>query len=132
MPLTARTFSKLAKGNAPPKYAAVVADADAALIFIFGLGQMMGEEAGAGPGAGVGGWSQALYQRRVGDARDLSEVIARLEQIVREDEVSRVILTGDPGVVAQLKREMPPELAATVETMRLDACAPDRRSEDAR
>jgi len=80
-----------------PRYAAVLTDTNTARIFVFGLGQVIDAEELKGKKVHrvkVGGWSQARYQRRVGNAHEehAKDVIERLVQIVREDKVSHIFL----------------------------------------
>src|ERR1700733_13005708 len=82
-----------------PRYSAVLTDTNAARIFVFGLGHVIDTEEVKGKKVHrvkVGGWSQARYQRRVGNAHHehVKEVIERLAQIVKEDHVSHVLLAG--------------------------------------
>ena len=114
-----------------PRYAAVVTDANSARIFVFGLGQTIDVEEVKGKKVHrvkVGGWSQARYQRRVGNAHSahVKEVIERLEEIVKEEKITRVILAGDPVIVPLVEEEMPQELAKMVETMKLDVHASEQ------
>jgi len=44
----------------------------------------------------------------------------RLVQIVREDQVSHIILAGDSVVIPLLQEQLPPEMASMVEVMKLD------------
>jgi len=86
-----------------PRYAAVLTDTNTARIFVFGLGQVVGTEEVKGKKVHrvkVGGWSQARYQRRVGNAHQehAKEVVDRLVEIVREDKVTHIVLAGDPVV----------------------------------
>src|SRR5579859_7126542 len=95
-----------------PRYAAVLTDMNTARIFVFGLGQVIGAEEVKGKKVHrvkVGGWSQARYQRRVGNAHldHAKEVIERLAQIVREDQVSHIILAGDSVVIPLLEEQLP-------------------------
>jgi predicted RNase H-like nuclease (RuvC/YqgF family) len=75
----------------------------------------------------VGGWSQARYQRRVGNAHSdhAREVIEHLARIVREEHVSRIILAGDSVVIPLLQEQMPQEMVPMVEVIRLDMHATD-------
>jgi peptide subunit release factor 1 (eRF1) len=75
----------------------------------------------------VGGWSQARYQRRVGNAHleHAKEVMERLAQIVREDKVSHIVLAGDSVVIALLQEQLHQEMNSTVEVMKLDIHAPE-------
>jgi peptide subunit release factor 1 (eRF1) len=113
-----------------PRYAAVVTDANTARIFVFGLGQTIDIDEIKGKKVHrvkVGGWSQARYQRRVGNAHQqhVNEVVERLEEIVREEGIVRVIVAGDSAIVALIEQEMP-HLAAIVETMNLDVHASEQ------
>ncbi len=114
-----------------PRYAAVVTDANTARIFVFGLGQTIDIEEIKGKKVHrvkVGGWSQARYQRRVGNAhhQHVKEVVERLQEIVRDERIGRVIVAGDPVITGLIERELPQALAALVETMRLDVHASEQ------
>jgi peptide subunit release factor 1 (eRF1) len=114
-----------------PRYAAVLTDTNTARIFVFGLGQAIDAEEVKGKKVHrvkVGGWSQARYQRRVGNAHQehAKEVMERLAQIVREDKVSHIILAGDAVVIPLLQEQVPQELASMVEVMKLDIHASDQ------
>jgi len=90
----------------------VLTDTNTARIFVFGLGQVIDAEEVKGKKAHrvkVGGWSQARYQRRVGNAHQehAKEVIERLAQIVREDKVTHIILAGDQVVIRSFKNNCP-------------------------
>jgi peptide subunit release factor 1 (eRF1) len=97
---------------------------------VFGLGQTIDIDEIKGKKVHrvkVGGWSQARYQRRVGNAHQqhVNEVVERLEEIVREEGIVRVIVAGDSAIVALIEQEMP-HLAAIVETMNLDVHASEQ------
>jgi peptide subunit release factor 1 (eRF1) len=114
-----------------PRYAAVLTDTNTARIFVFGLGQIISAEEVKGTKVHrvkVGGWSQARYQRRVGNAHQehAKEVIERLVQIVREDKVSHIILAGDQVVIPLLQQQLPQEMVSMVEVMKLDIHASDQ------
>jgi peptide subunit release factor 1 (eRF1) len=113
-----------------PRYAAVLTDTNTARIFVFGLGQVVGAEEVKGKKVHrvkVGGWSQARYQRRVGNAHQehAKEVVDRLVEIVREDKVTHIVLAGDPVVMPLLEALLPQEMVAMVETMKMDIHASD-------
>jgi peptide subunit release factor 1 (eRF1) len=108
-----------------PRYAAVLTDTNTARIFVFGLGHVIDAEDVKGKKVHrvkVGGWSQARYQRRVGNAHQehAKEVIERLAQIVREDQVSHVFLAGDSVVIPLLQEQLPQEMVSMVEVIKLD------------
>jgi peptide subunit release factor 1 (eRF1) len=114
-----------------PRYAAVLTDTNTARIFVVGLGQVIDTEEVKGNKVHrvkVGGWSQARYQRRVGNAHQehAKEVVERLSQIVLEDKVSRIILAGDQVVIPLLQAELPQELVPMVEVMKLDIHASEQ------
>lgn len=114
-----------------PRYAAVLTDANTARIFVFGLGQTVDIEEVKGKKVHrvkVGGWSQARYQRRVGNAHQqhVKEVLERLQQVVREEKLHRVVIAGDASIVALFEEEMPQDLAEMVETMNLDVHASEQ------
>jgi peptide subunit release factor 1 (eRF1) len=114
-----------------PRYAAVLTDTNTARIFVFGLGHVIDAEAVKGKKVHrvkVGGWSQARYQRRVGNAHQehAKEVIERLAQIVRDDHVSHIILAGDSVVIPLLQEQLPQEIVPMVEVMKLDIHASDQ------
>jgi peptide subunit release factor 1 (eRF1) len=114
-----------------PRYAAVLTDTNTARIFVFGLGQVIDAEEVKGKKVHrvkVGGWSQARYQRRVGNAHHehVKEVVERLAQIVREDQVSHIILAGDSVVIPLLQEQLPQEMVPMVEVMKLDIHASEQ------
>ena len=114
-----------------PRYAAVLTDTNTARIFVFGLGHVIDAEEVKGKKVHrvkVGGWSQARYQRRVGNAHQehAKEVIERLAQIVHEDQVSHIILAGDSVVIPLLQEQLPPEMVSMVEVMKLDIHASEQ------
>jgi peptide subunit release factor 1 (eRF1) len=114
-----------------PRYAAVVTDTNTARIFVFGLGQVIDAEEVKGKKVHrvkVGGWSQSRYQRRVGNAHQehAKEVAERLAQIVREDEVTHIILAGDQLAIPLLQEQLPQEMASMVEVMKLDVHASEQ------
>ena len=97
------------------RYASVLTDTNTAHIFVFGLGHVIDADEVKGKKVHrvkVGGWSQARYQRRVGNAHHehAKEVIEHLTQIVREDHVSHTILAGDSVVIPLLQEQLPPEM----------------------
>ena len=112
-----------------PRYAAVLTDTNTARIFVFGLGQVIAAEHVKGKRVHrvkVGGWSQARYQRRVGNAHQEHEVVERLAQIVREDKVSHIVLAGDQVIIPLLEAQLPQEMVPMVEVMKLDIHASEQ------
>lgn len=115
-----------------PRYAVLVTDANSARIFVFGLGEVIDSERVQSKKVQrvkVGGWSQARYQRRVENAHlhHAQEVIDALDGIVRADQVSHIILAGDPVAIPILREALPKHLAdKVVDTIRLDVKAPEK------
>jgi peptide subunit release factor 1 (eRF1) len=114
-----------------PRYAAVLTDTNTARIFVFGLGQTIDAEEVKGKKVHrvkVGGWSQARYQRRVGNAHQehVKEVIEHLAQIVREDQIGHIILAGDSVVIPLLQEQLPQEMVPMVEVMKIDIHASEQ------
>lgn len=114
-----------------PRYAAVLTDSNTARIFVFGLGQVIDADEVKGKKVHrvkVGGWSQARYQRRVGNAHQehAKEVVGRVAEIVRDDHVSHIILAGDSVVIPVLQEALPQELIPMVEVMKLDIHSSDQ------
>jgi peptide subunit release factor 1 (eRF1) len=109
-----------------PRCARVITDANWARIFVFGLGQTIETEEVKGTKmqrVKVGGWSQAHYQRRVGNAhqKHVKEVIDSLDRIMREDQARHIVLAGDAVIVGALHDALPQHLAEkVVDTLRLD------------
>src|SRR5918997_1737773 len=118
--------------DAYPRYAAVVLDSQLARIFVFALGGTVGEakvEGEAIKGHSAGGWSQARYQRHVGNQRQqhVKETVAALERIVREEEIGYVVLAGDEVIIPTIREELPQHLQEKVveDVLRLDITAPE-------
>src|SRR6202035_1439279 len=118
--------------DAYPRYAVLVTDANSARIFVFGLGQTIETEEVKGKKVQrvkVGGWSQARYQRRVGNAhhKHIKEIIDSLDRILREDQAGHIVLAGDAAIISALREELPQHLAEkVVDTLRLDIKASDQ------
>ena len=108
-----------------PRYAAVLANMTSARIFVLGLGQVLAAEQINGErvhGVKEGAWTQERYQRRQGNARieHAKEVAERLVHLVREDKINHIILAGEPVVIPLIQKELPREMSALVEVMRLN------------
>lgn len=113
-----------------PRYAAVLTDTNTARVFVFGLGHVIDADEVKGKKVHrvkVGGWSQARYQRRAGNAHHehVKEVIERLAEIVRDDHVSHIVLAGDSVAIPLFQAQMPQEMLPMVEVMKLDIHASD-------
>ena len=114
-----------------PRYAAVLADSNTARIFVVGLGHVIAAEHLDGKKVHrvkVGGWSQARYQRRAGNAHQehAKEVIERLAQIIHDDKISHIVLAGDQVVIPLLQEQLLPWMVPMVQVMKLDIHASDK------
>ena len=114
------------------RYAAVVLDTRTARIFVFGLGETEAATALEGERTSrteVGGWSQARFQRHVDNfaLQHIKEVVDALDEIVRADDIGRVVLAGDEAVIPLVRDQLPKPLAdRIVDVIRLDISAGER------
>ena len=103
-----------------PRYAVVLADTNAARIFVIALGQAIKRKELQNvktKRTQVGGWSQTRYQRHSENyhLHHAKEVIDNLERLVRDERIEHVMLAGDEQVIIPLLREqMSKELAEKV------------------
>jgi peptide chain release factor subunit 1 len=103
-----------------PRYAVVLADTNAAKIFVIALGQAIKRKELQNvktKRTQVGGWSQMRYQRHTENyhLHHAKEVIDNLERLVRNERIEHVMLAGDEETIIPLLREqMPKELAEKV------------------
>ena len=115
-----------------PRYAAVVLDSQLSRIFVFALGGTVGHADVEGEpvkGHQAGGWSQARYQRHVGNQRQqhVKDTVAALEKIVREEEINQIVLAGDEVIIPPFREELPQQLQEKVveNVLSLDITAPE-------
>lgn len=117
--------------DAYPRYAAVVADSRVARIFVFALGGTVDQQEVENATINrtrAGGWSQARFQRHVDNQRQqhVKEAVAALDRIVREEEISHIVLAGDEVIIPLVRDELPPHLEEkVVDTLRLDITTPE-------
>ena len=119
-------------GDAYRRYAVVLADTNAARLFVFG--SESGGEAERVSGtkltrSAVGGWSQARYQRHVENfhLHHAKDVVDALDRVVRAESIERIILAGDEVIIPKLKEQLPKPLAErVVDVLRLDMIASER------
>jgi peptide subunit release factor 1 (eRF1) len=103
-----------------PRYAVVLADTNAAKIFVIALGKAIQRKELQNvktKRTQVGGWSQMRYQRHTENyhLHHAKEVIDNLERLVREERIEHVMLAGDEETIIPLLREqMPKELEEKV------------------
>src|SRR5688572_3245732 len=111
-----------------PRYAAVIADTNSARIVVFGLNRVEKESEVQNVKTNrseAGGWSQARFQRHIDNfhKQHAKEVIEKLDQIVRAEDITQFVLVGDQEVVIPLlEAEMPKALSEMmVDALRLDS-----------
>jgi peptide chain release factor subunit 1 len=102
-----------------PRYAAVLADTNAARILVFATGEVVSEHEIKGvktKRTSQGGWSQARYQRHIENfhVQHAKEVIEALEKIVQQENITEIIVAGDEVVMPLLREQMPKHLAEKV------------------
>lgn len=118
--------------DAYPRYAAVVADTNAARIFVFAANTIERAEQIEGTKTHrhkMGGWSQARYQRHIDNfrlhhAKDIAEALGR---IVRDERITSIVIAGDEVIVPLLKAQLSKEVAdRVIDVVKLDIRAPAR------
>jgi peptide chain release factor subunit 1 len=117
--------------DAYPRYALLLADTNAARIFVIAgnaIEQTEEIRSQKTKHHKMGGWSQARYQRHVENYHLLhaKEVIDTLARIVRDEAIPSVLVAGDDVIVPLLEDQMPKDLAERViDFMKLDIRTPD-------
>jgi peptide subunit release factor 1 (eRF1) len=101
------------------RYAVVVTDTHQAHIFVVALGAIRERarvEHTKTSRSGVGGWSQARFQRHVEKfhREHVKELVDTLEGIVRDEGIDRVLLAGDEVVMPLVREALPKMLAERV------------------
>jgi peptide chain release factor subunit 1 len=115
------------------RYAVLVADTNAARLFVFGLGAQLNADSVNNvkvSRTSVGGWSQARYQRHVRNyhLHHAKEVVDALDKVVREDQIEQILLAGDEVIIPVLQPQLPPHLAdKVIDVLRLDITTPEHR-----
>jgi peptide chain release factor subunit 1 len=77
----------------------------------------------------MGGWSQARFQRHVDNfhLHHAKEVVEVLTRVVRDEDISSIVLAGDEVVVPMLRDQFPKDIAEKlVDVVKLDVRAPER------
>lgn len=114
-----------------PRYAVLIADTNAARLFVFGFGEQLDQEQVQNvkvSRTSVGGWSQARYQRHIENyhLHHAKEVVDALERTVREDNVQQIVLGGDEVIIPTLHDALPPHLSdRVIDVLRLDIKTPE-------
>jgi peptide chain release factor subunit 1 len=115
-----------------PRYAALLCDTNHARLFVFAGGgiEKIGEVAGTKTRHhDMGGWSQARYQRHVENIHlhHVKEVVDQLARLVREEDISRVILAANDVALPMIQDQLPKALRdRVIDVMKLDVDAPER------
>ncbi|CAN5840180.1 hypothetical protein BH20ACI4_BH20ACI4_21450 [soil metagenome] len=119
--------------NQNPRFAVVLADTNAAQIYVFQHGRILDTEEIESEKTNrseVGGWSQLRYQRHNEEIhkKHAKEIIEELENIVREENINKIILAGNEEVVIPLLRdELTKDLEGRIAgTIRLDIKTPEK------
>jgi len=116
-----------------PRYAAVMLDPHHTRIYVFGLDTTPREAAIAGPPPrhrAVGGWSQSRFHRHGQNLHleRLDDVVETLDRIVVDDDLRRIVVTGDDVAVPRLRDRLPHRLASKlVDVIQLDRHAGEGR-----
>ncbi|HEX5834037.1 MAG TPA: Vms1/Ankzf1 family peptidyl-tRNA hydrolase [Pyrinomonadaceae bacterium] len=114
-----------------PRYVALLADTNAARLFVFDLGKIKASEELQSPKLSrtqVGGWSQMRYQRHVDNyyLHHAKEVVEMLDRVVREEAAEHIILAGDEVIIPLLREHLPVHLQEKViDILRLDIRTPE-------
>jgi peptide chain release factor subunit 1 len=115
------------------RYAVVIADTNAARIFVFGLMKTLDKKSIQSTKVSrtqVGGWSQARYQRHVENyhLHHTKEIVEALGRIVREEDIEQIIFGGDEVIIPILRNQLPESLARkVVDVLRLDILTPEHK-----
>ena len=113
------------------RYAVLLADTNAARLFVFGFGERLNEDEVKNTKVSrtsVGGWSQSRYQRHIENyhLHHAKEIVDALDHTVREDKVQQIILAGDEVIIPVLLDQLPEHLAnRVVDIMRMDMTTPE-------
>jgi len=122
------TLARLIDEN--PRYALVVSDTHSAQIHVFAFGFRIDErevQSPTLPRSSGSGWSQMRYQRRVGELQKhhARELVERLEKVVDEDGVDRLILAGNDVSLPIVRRELSKRLETlVVDSLHVDTHRP--------
>ena len=114
-----------------PRYAALVVDTNAARLFVFSLGVTESQHEIANVKTrktSMGGWSQARYQRHIENfhSQHMKEVVDVLDRVVREEAITRIVVSCDEIARPLLMEELPRHLAdKVVDVVRMDMNAPE-------
>ncbi|HWQ34655.1 MAG TPA: Vms1/Ankzf1 family peptidyl-tRNA hydrolase [Blastocatellia bacterium] len=114
-----------------PPFAVLVADTNAAHLYVFGLGEKLEQQDVTSVNVNrsqVGGWSQARYQRHVDNFhhQHAKEVVDELEQLMGREEIRWIVLAGDEVIIPLLREQIPKQLEdSVIDVLRLDISTPE-------
>jgi peptide subunit release factor 1 (eRF1) len=102
-----------------PRYAAVLADTNAARILVIGQGVVERTEQVEGVKTrrtSQGGSSQARYQRHISNyhLQHVKELVDVLDRVVRREGIEQILFAGDPVVLPLFREQLPKHLAEKV------------------
>jgi peptide subunit release factor 1 (eRF1) len=113
-----------------PRYAAVLTDTNSARILVFAGGELVSQRGVEGVKTrrtAEGGMSQMRFQRHVENfhLRHVKDLVDALDQIVRQEGIAQILISGDEVVTPLLRDQMPKHLKEkVVDQIRLDTRAP--------
>jgi peptide chain release factor subunit 1 len=116
-----------------PRYAALLVNTNSARLFVFGLGRTEAHREVIGvktKRTSVGGWSQARYQRHVENFHllHMKEVVDVLDRVVREEALTRIVISCDEVARPLLMEQLPKHLSEKViDRLSLDMHTPEHR-----
>jgi peptide chain release factor subunit 1 len=114
-----------------PRYAALLVDTNAARLFVFSLGVTEQQQEIANVKtrrSSMGGWSQARYQRHIDNfhSQHMKEVADVLDRVVRDEAITRIVVSCDEVTKPLLMQELPQHLAdRIVDIVRMDINTPE-------
>jgi peptide subunit release factor 1 (eRF1) len=102
-----------------PRYAVVVLDTNTARILVYSLAATARVESIVNDKtrrSSKGGWSQARYQRRTDNVHmhHMKEVVEALDRIVREENISQIVLAAQEVALPKLRDQLPAHLAEKI------------------
>jgi peptide subunit release factor 1 (eRF1) len=94
-------------------YAALLVNTNAARLYVFSAGaaeRQVTLKNKKGKRVSAGGWSQARYQRRVENlhTKHMKEVADAVDQLVREENISRILVAADDVALPLLREQLAP------------------------
>jgi peptide chain release factor subunit 1 len=95
-------------------YAALLLNTNSARLYVFSAGAAQRQEtvrSKKGKRVSAGGWSQARYQRRLENLhqKHMKEVAAAVEQVVKDEQVRRILVAGDQVAIPLLRDHLSPQ-----------------------